>query len=296
MAQFCSLESRQIYTWTDRQSFVTGSRMVLFLINSEVFSEPNGSNGTSDIPAREIKWLPTGHPEYRPIFAGGDEPHTYFDRMRISVIWIEDGGLYAFSQMINPGPLRLSRLSWETEEEVKSRCSAAMQSASSYEKAVMVADPGKRAKALVPFISNENCDFRHIEPAYNAMGECGIYALPYLRDILQDAQYVKWHCLATKELAQAGGKWSGAELTKILRYELDFVNARLTVIKNTKWNGLPSDVRWHIINMEQAIKALKWLRFCEARQTVTDTLQYWNANRLPGSVAGSCRSYIKEHR
>ena len=295
LALFSSLESRRIDSFSKKQGFVGGSRMILFLVKSEAFSEAKSQMDKNAKISTKIRWLPASHPEYRPVYAGGNELRDNVGRFKISVAWIENGELYAFVQLFNPGPLRLTRLNGMTEEKIRSKCATYIDNASPYEKAAAITDPEKRAKELLPFVTNKNEEFRQIERAYNALGECGIHALPYLRDQLRDDKFLRWHCLAIKELAQAGGQKSGMELLRILQGEFAFVKEHYSTIIDLRWNDLPVNTRYHIINLEQAIKALNWLRYSDANQAILNILQYWKDNRLsPWGIESACNSFIKE--
>lgn len=297
LAQFASEESRMIHQWDRKKTrLVTGTRMILFLVKSLELT-----TGKEDGKAiTKVRWLPTSYPEYRPVFAGGTEPRDNFTRMRISVAWVEDGKIYAFCQVFNPGPLVLTNISNETESEMKARVLELVKNSKEFEKVAALPDSVKRADALVLF--TEVKGHRARERAFNSLSECGVPALPHLRKMLKDETLADRHYLAVKALAKAGGVHVGPELTTLLEDELVFWKTQAPLLKATKWNDLSAKLRARHGKLEQTIKAVDWIRFAAAKDAVIKIRNYWQSeprlNRLTGgpghnTIRFQCDEYLR---
>jgi len=277
LAQFESEEARRIKSWGSEKSFrrVTGKRMIVFLVKSMFLKDSQEESAVDRKPISAIRWLPASYPDFRPVFAGGKEPRNSVARMKISVAWVENGVVYAFRQIMNPGPLVLDNLQ-TTEEHLKALVLDKSKNCSDFERAAALPDPEERANAILPF--TEVDEHRAREKAFNALSECGIPALPHLHQILGDEQLLDRHYLAVKALAKAGGWSAGQEIVSILHSELEYLMGRDDEIKGTAWNNLPSDIRLHILNMQEALKAVKWLRYDDAEDVISD-INNWLGNR-----------------
>jgi len=277
LAQFESEEARRIKSWGSEKSFrrVTGKRMIVFLVKSMFLKDSQEESAVDRKPISAIRWLPASYPDFRPVFAGGKEPRNNVARMKISVAWVENGVIYAFRQIINPGPLVLDNLQ-TTEEHLKALVLEKSRNCSDFEKAAALPDPEDRTNAILPF--TEVDEHRAREKAFNALSECGIPALPHLHQILGDEQLLDRHYLAVKALAKAGGWSAGQEIVSILRSELEYLRERDDEIKGTAWNNLPSDIRLHILKMQQGLKAVYWLRYDDAEDVISD-INNWLGNR-----------------
>lgn len=277
LASFRYEESRRIKSWGSDRSFgsVTGNRMVLFLVKSIFLRDSQEESAVDKKPTRTIRWLPASSPDYQPVFAGGMEPRENMARMRISVAWVESGLIYAFRQIINPGPLVLCTLGM-TEEKLKALVLEKSKNCGDFEKAAALPDPEKRANAIFPFTEADKHRMR--EKAFNTLGECGIPALPRLRQILGNEQLLDRHYLAVKALAKAGDWSAGQEIVSLLRSELEYLRKRDDEIKGTAWNTLPPDLRLHILKLEQGLKAVHWLKYGDAKDVISD-IKHWLGHR-----------------
>jgi hypothetical protein len=195
--------------------------------------------------------------------------------MKISVAWVENGVIYAFQQIFNPGPLVLDNLRM-TEEQLKALILKKSRNCSDFDKAASLPDPEERAKTIFPF--TEADEHRAREKAFNALSECGIPALPVLREILGDEQLLDRHYLAVKALAKAGGWSTGQEIVSILHSELEYLMERDDEIKEIAWNNLAPNIRLHILKMQQGLKAVYWLRYGDAKNVISD-INSWLGSR-----------------
>jgi len=301
LAEFASEESRMVKQWgAQPRRWVTGAKMILFLVKS-LEPAPAAPGDGKGIAASRTRWLPASSPDYRPVFAGGEETRGYAERMKISVAWVEDGTLCAFHQDPFQGPLLLMPVGRMTVAQARARILERIKSSSDFEKAAALPDPAERAAALVPL--TEVQEHRARERAFNALGECGAPALPLLRRMLQDPSLADRHYLVVKALAKAGGIHVGPEVTSLLRAELAFWKAQAPLLTAAQWNDLPVELRLRHIKLEQAVQALAWIRFPDAREAVIEIRGYWESeprlNRLTGgpthnSVTFQCKAYLRE--
>ena len=295
LALFRSEEARTIEGWWSDRSFgsVTGNRMVLFLVKSLALSDDQEESAVDKESTRTIRWLPASYPDYRPVFAGGMEPRDNVARMRISVAWVESGLIYAFRQTVNPGPLRLVKLQGMTEEELKALVLEKSKNCGDFDKAAASPDPQERVNAILPFTKAD--EHRTREKAFNALGECGIAALPHLRQILGDEQSLHRHYLAAKAVAKAGGLSAGQEIASLLRSELEYLRERDDEIKGTAWNSLPPDVRLHILKLQEGLKAVDWLQYGDAKDVVSDIKHWLGDHQRAYGLASACNAYLAQH-
>lgn len=298
LAQFASEKSRRI-GWGIKHGTVTDSRMVLFLVKSLEPATSARKLKKDTRAAPKTQWLPASFPDYQPVFAGGPTRRSNFERMRISVAWIENGMVYAFQQIMNPGPVTLVRLGRLSEADVRARVLKVGKDSKGLQEAAAIPDPVKRAAALVQF--TEVKEHRERERAFNALAECGAPALPYLRRILKDDTLADRHYLAVNALAKAGGVHVGPELTTLLEQELAFWKRQAPLVKATKWNDLPARLRSRHVKLEQALAAVTMISFPGARKAMSAIQSFWQShhqvNRLTGgprfsSIAFRCKAYL----
>jgi len=84
---------------------------------------------------------------------------------------------------------------------------------------------------------------------------------------------------------------------------LAFWKAQAPLLTAAQWNDLPVELRLRHIKLEQAVQALAWIRFPDAREAVIEIRGYWESeprlNRLTGgptynSVTFQCKAYLRE--
>lgn len=292
LAQFESEESRRIKSWGPEKSFrsVTGKRMIVFLVKSIFLKDSQEESNVDKKPTCAIRWLPTSYPDFLPVSGEGTEPGDSVARMKISVAWIENGVIYAFQQTMNPGPLVLTKLKRMTEEQFKAFVLDMSKNCSDFEEAASLPDPEERADAIFPFTEAEIQRTR--ERAFNTLSECGISALPVLREILRDEQQLDRHYLAVRALAKAGGWSAGYEIVSLLRSELEYLRERDDEVKGTARDYLPSDIGLRILKLEQGLKAVNWLQYGDAKDVISD-VKNWLVHLQ--SNHGKPRTYLNVH-
>src|SRR5206468_3469339 len=97
-----------------------------------------------------------------------------------------------------------------TPAEMAARVRQLAQLRGDLERATALADRGKRAEALRPFVG---CELYHARAnAFEGLAHCGKPALPVLRD----PSLHRRHDMVVRALARAGGPDTGPELVKLL--------------------------------------------------------------------------------
>ena len=243
---------------------VTGERMVLFLKRETDESAGEKESGIQRSSAA-LKLVPTG----------------FFDEFNVSVAWIEQGKSFAFVQVFNPGPSRLSSLG-TTEEELKSRAFAVTDIQRTLLEAVAIADPPTRAAALEPFARHELYQVR--QEAFKQLMKCDRAALPVLRRMLADDTLLDIHSSLVAVMAEAGKNEAGPDLTGILEKDLKFWKNAGPVLEKGWWNGAGFDswekavpLRNRYSRDYEAILALKNRPQRNSELLLTEFRDFWNS-------------------
>lgn len=143
-------------------------------------------------------------------------PASRFGGMNVSVVWIEGVRLFAFRQVINPGPTRLVPLGL-SEKELKAAVGKADSIKQAFTRAAAEADPEKRAKAIIGFIDSDI--YGPYWDAFRVLGGCGKAALPECRKLLADPKRFDDHPRVIEAMSAAGGQDARADLLRLLEEE-----------------------------------------------------------------------------
>lgn len=238
--------------------FVTGSRIVLFLVKS---TEPHQA-GIPD--SKTPVWLPSS-------YAG----HGSF---KTSVAWIENGEGYAFVQVVNPGPSVLIHLG--TAIEIKARVAAFNVIQIVLDRAVTDQDPVLAAQSFRAF--NRFKFYKAAGATLKSLGSMGKAALATLRQLLADITLRSWHEDIISAMAAAGGADVAEDLTAIVAEELEFFSRCAPDLKKGWWNADPPDQRRRLREeygrLLAALRALQPLRYFPSRDLVSKVNDLWRSN------------------
>lgn len=181
----------------EKPKYVTGERMVVFLRGTGTCRQvaPLEPPGKTMLQAGQL--LALRQMTFEP---------AYHRDIQISTAWIEEGQVYAFTQVSNPGPLVLVRQAgWQwslTEDRLRFEVMKVLDLKGRLEHALLCSDPARRAEALVPFTKDKTLwDVR--ERAFRGLTECGPAAVPVLRKMLEDPE--QDHIRINQMLAKQGG-------------------------------------------------------------------------------------------
>ncbi|MHC4533392.1 MAG: hypothetical protein ACYS6K_05525 [Planctomycetota bacterium] len=286
LATFSTEKSRRIQWWKLKDMpkpfvhFVTGSKMVLFLVQKPV-EAPKESLTDSNT----VTWLPASYNGY-----GG---------FKVSVVWIENGEAYAFMQVDNPGPSVLIHLS--TGIEMKSRLAAFNVIQAAHDNAVKDGDPVRAIQSFRTFHRNK---FYYAASAnIESVGRMGIKALPILRQSLQDRTLQNWHPEIISSMVTAGGANVAKDLTTVIEKQLEFWSRRAPDLKEGWWNADPATER-RILREKYgilltALRKLRSLRYPPCRDIVVKIRDLWLSNTIlsfngRSQVIEACDAVLKE--
>jgi len=265
LASFNSRESRRISAGLGTNmegpvAHVTGSRIILFLRAPSPQASENEEPGRHQSTS-SIAWKPADD-------AG----------MNVSVVWIEAGRTFAFSQLMNPGPSLLTFYP-KSEIEIRVRVSEILDLEESLNATLAIADCARRAESLQPFVLSDLFFARKI--ALDAMQTCGESALPVLRQMLGDPTLLRLHGEIVKRLSKAGGNMVGEEITRLVIDEMEFWKTTAPSLKAGWWNQMneleTQILRERYVKVYDALCALGEMRFAGCRAAVSEFRDLWRS-------------------
>jgi len=294
LAEFKAKEARQIdkdgWGRTGPDQFVTGNRMILFLRDqTKIPAGDEEQNGSVETKGKSLRWS-GAHPLARDI--------------KYSAAWIEEEKLYAFYQLMNPGPSVLCLTSW-TGASLRNLIGDVTSNQTALNAAAAIAGPSDRAEALRPFLSSSMLLAR--EAAFVKLTECGSAALPVLRAELENGLNLPILDDVVEALAKVGGRDAGPLLTKFLAGELEFWT-RTAPALDLRWRsgaGFGSNqiealkavepLSNRVTALLHTIYALRAIRYAESANLVADLSNLWRS--LPqmngDGVDQACDDYFR---
>lgn len=211
LGQFKTKEARALYSaqWREKDAgapqYVSGDRMILFLRDAEkVPDDPDDDENQFREPDTNTSRWKSTNPMGR--------------EMKYSTAWIENGKVYCFVQIMNPGDSVL--VSYSSETELKTEVDCVVSTQTGLNAALVITDLPARAESLEPFAKDSIWLAR--DRAFAGLVECGDVALPVLRRMLANESLGNLHSDVVEAFAKAGGKAVGPELTTWLEKEVEF--------------------------------------------------------------------------
>jgi hypothetical protein len=280
LAQFASDQSRQTYLFINRPTgkAVTGKRMILFLVRKT--------------QARQTT---------QPAVAAADwQAASYWDGgFTTSVAWVEEGRVWAMQQVINPGPVLLSRVASEVELHANVAGFCVIQDA--LDKAIAAHDPAQAEMAFREFTRKR---FHYAaQGAIDAMARSGLLAMPTLRDVLEDPTLDDWH----EKIVPAVSGMKGDEdavrniLADVVEREIKFWQAQAARVGPGWWNAEPHgerrELRNHYSTLHAALVAMKDHRSTRGKEAVRRLQSLWesheNFGKLRNDVDSDCIAILR---
>jgi hypothetical protein len=160
---------------------------------------------------------------------GGWRPSDVMDSMQASLVWVKTEGLYAFEQVMNPGPPILCRLPL-TETQARNQVAEIKEVQERLTMATSLPNSEERAEELKPFVRSDI--FQARLSALTELGKTGPSAVPVISGILDDSSFGDQAPELIDALAKAGGKEAGNELNRRLQAELKFWKAKGPTLKH----------------------------------------------------------------
>ena len=265
LAAFKTDASREVHYFEgegkeSRVKTVTGKRMVLFLIKKPEEVKLAEKNKP---PLAPQVWLPA----------------DLFKQMNTSVIWIEGEKLFAFMQMINPGPSELVEYG-ESETKIKAAVLKIIKEQNALHAAIVIANKLKRAEALRSFANSDNFNAKQV--AFDNLGACGKDALPVLREMLKDETHANLHQDVIKAMTVAEPAGIGNELITIVKDETAFWKATAPKLKVGWWNGsddgdTTEKLRDRYGKVLETLYSLRKLKYAPCKSAVTEFRDFWRS-------------------
>jgi hypothetical protein len=260
---FASRESRTVgRLWkSDRRKaplVLPASRMVLFLKRA-------GRDVASDKQRGRPTWQPATLPG-----AG----------MKFTVVWIAESRVYAFTQVINPGPSVLTDQRY-SEAEMRIEVERVVTERRLLRRIAALRDARARATQAAKHVGSTCYDAR--EEAFSILSDAGEAALPVLGRLLRDETKAGLHSRVVKALAAAGGETVAVELTDMVEHELRFWKKTAPGLKRGWWNA--EGIKWEQVGplrdrysiVLEVFYALRKIRSPVCRDAVTRFRDYWRS-------------------
>ena len=230
-----------------------GSRMVLFLTTGEQ------SRPRAPISAEVEGW----------------KASDLMGSMKASVIWLNEGGIYCFEQVINPGPTVLSPSRY-SEADVRNRVAEVNDIRQNTATILAIKDGSERAERLKPYVRSDVFPVRLF--ALKELGECGPEGVPTISGMLDDPTFTDEGPELVEALVQAGGEAVGEELNNRLRQELVFWRSTAPSLSHGWWNQdmsshAPLRVRYD--RTYQLILGLEQKHYAPALTTTVQLRDFW---------------------
>lgn len=204
------------------------------------------------------------------------EPASSFDDLKTSAVWIEEGQVYGFRQVMNPGPSVLTALG-KSVSKLRERVAEIIRIQRDVEDALTVQDGDARAIRLKRHVHSDAVPAKQV--ALSELGRCGASALPIIRGMLDDAAFANETAEIVKAYVAAGGEMLGADLDARLRTELNFWRATGSGLVLGWWNQtpIPGALRSRYSLTLQLVLALQQIRYPQALLTARELRDFWRS-------------------
>lgn len=232
-----------------------GSRVVLFLKSS---------------PDEQVPTIKTGeHPGWR--------PSDTMDTMKASVVWMDGGHLYCFSQLMNPGPSVLSASRY-SEQSLRNRIAEIDGLQRNLMSALTAKDGEERAEHLKPYVRSDV--FPAQQFALEELGKCGPSAVRTILGMLDDTAFADEASGLVEELVKAGGAAVGEDLNNRLQRDLAFWKSTGPTLSPGWWNGdtrIHAPLRERYAQTYQLIIGLEQTHYSASLNTATELRDVWRS-------------------
>jgi hypothetical protein len=156
-----------------------------------------------------------------------------FGEMKASAVWIDGGQLYAFRQLVNPGPSVL--VPWDMNlDKMRDRVSETDRIELDLVRVTAIEDGAARVEGLKVYVRSDILEAQQV--ALNELPKSGPKALPAIREMLSDPAFAFEGAELVKAFAEAGGKSVGEELDVRLQEQVRFWQATAPTLSIGWWN------------------------------------------------------------
>jgi hypothetical protein len=200
-----------------------------------------------------------------------------FGGMKTSAVWIDDGRLYVFRQMANPGPSILA--AWDmTFDKMRNRIEEIRQTEFEVTNIDDLKDGFARARGLRRFVRSDIREAQQL--ALSGLGRCGQPAVRVIREMLSDSDFSDEASDLIKALAEAGGESVGSELDEHLREQLAFWKTNGPGLKMGWWNqdwSPHAPLRDRYSATIELVRALERVHYRPAAVTAQHLADFWRS-------------------
>jgi hypothetical protein len=201
----------------------------------------------------------------------------FLGEMKTSAIWIDGGQLYAFQQLVNPGPSVLMPLGMSRNamtNRVREICRIQLELA----KVAAIENGAVRAERLKVYLSSDVPEAKRL--ALSELGKSGPTALPTIRKLLSEPAFSDEGAELIKVFAEAGGESVGEELEMRLQEQLRFWQATAPTLPVGWWNqdATPhAPLRESYMKTWELVVALEHLHYRPASDTAKQLGDFWRS-------------------
>lgn len=230
------------------------------------------------------------------------EPADLFGEMKASAVWIDGGQLYAFLQVMNPGPSVL--VPWDMSlDNVKDRLREIRRIQLELTKVIAIEDGVARAEGLKVYVSSDVFEAQQL--ALSELGKSGPKAVATIRKMLSDPAFADEGAALVKAFAEAGGESVGEELSRRLQEQLEFWQANAPALAEGWWDQDASPhapLRERYMQTWELVLALERLHYRPAAITAEQLGDFWRSlpqlNDTSGlnQLATECDKLVAEFR
>jgi hypothetical protein len=200
-----------------------------------------------------------------------------FGEMKASAVWIDGGQLYAFRQLLNPGPSVL--VPWDMSlDKMRGRVSEIGRIELDLVKVTAMEDGAARAEDLKLYVRSDILEARQL--ALSELGKSGPNALPVIREMLADPAYAEEGPELVKTFAEAGGESVGKELNMRLQEQVEFWQAIAPTLSVGWWNQDASPhapLRERYMQTWELVLALERVHYQPASTTAEQLGNLWRS-------------------
>jgi hypothetical protein len=200
-----------------------------------------------------------------------------FGEMKTSAVWIDAGQLYAFQQLVNPGPSVLGPLGISLDK-MRDRIREIGRIQLELVKVIAIEDGAAKAKGLKAYVSSDVFEAQQL--VLSELGKSGPKALPTIREMLSDPAFADDSAELVKAFAEAGGESVGEELDRRLQEQLKFWEATGPTLSLGWWNQDPSPhapLRDRYAQTLELVRALERVRYRPASITAERLGNLWRS-------------------
>jgi hypothetical protein len=270
MAVYAPESSRKVFDWSlsAKTPLVPESRMILFLKRAKP--------GTQWLPADGGGLLFTMPVEdARP----SDEPNS--SPWSFSTIWLNNGNVYEWVQVQNPGPSRFVQVG-NGEASLEDRIVKICKTRDQLDAALKVSNGKARVSALAALVPSDL--YLASSSAVDELARCGPDAAPELSKLFHDPAYDNRSDQIVPALGAAGGSAEGSVFTKYIEDDLVYWKQEGPLLPIGWWqiNGYKNEsltytLRHRFGKLDSTIRELGKLKYKPSRSAISDLRDFWRS-------------------